>query len=333
MIKILTTGGTIASKVDPRGGARPVLGAAELAAAVPGLGETTPVEVEEFACVPGDYMGPDLWQPLSRRVAMVLAVPETAGVVITHGTDTLEETAYFLHLTVAGPRPVVLTGAQRNASELSADGPRNLQDAVQVAADPQAGDRGTMVVFAGRIHGAHGVVKAHTWALDAFDSGDRGLLGEVTGGRVSFFRPPGDSGPGADHRRTFNPDRLDPGVEIVAMYGGADARLMDAAVAGGATGLVIQGLGAGNANGAFYQAVLRAREQGIAVVVATRVQRGPVLPLYSFPGGGRSLADAGALPAGDLSPQKARIALMLALGESRDPDRLQEIWAQLSLNW
>jgi L-asparaginase len=179
-IKVLATGGTIASKIDPEsGGAKPALTGEDLVDAVPGIEAWGKIEVEDVANIPSDYIGPDIWKRMAARVNTVLREEDIQGVVITHGTDTLEETAYFLDLTVNSPKPVVLTGAQRNASERDCDGPRNLLNAVRIAADQGAVGMGVMVSLNGQINAARDVTKGHTFAVETFNSGLKGFLGEV----------------------------------------------------------------------------------------------------------------------------------------------------------
>jgi L-asparaginase len=242
-------------------------------------------------------------------------------VVVSHGTDTLEETAWWLDLTVASDKPVVLIGAQRNASEPDFDGPRNLLNAVRIATDPASAGKGVVLAMNNQINAARDVTKTHTTNVETFQSGQWGLLGAVDPDRVVWARAP--------LRRQHVPVRSDgaamPPVEIVAMYGGADGRLVRAAVEQGARGVVVQALGMGNMNQPMFAAIKDAIGRGVPVVVASRVPEGRVLPSYGFEGGGRTLADAGAIMAGDLSPQKARILLMLLLqeGGARDREALQ----------
>jgi L-asparaginase len=257
--------------------------------------------------VPSDYMDPPRWIALTRAVEAALARPEVAGVIISHGTDTLEETAWWLDLTVESPKPIVLVGAQRNASEPDFDGPRNLLSAVRIAVDQAPTGMGAMLVMNNQINAAREVTKTHTSSVETFKSGDYGFLGEVDFDRVVFDRAP--------RRRQHVPIKADtmPPVEIVAMYGGADGSLVQAAVDHGAKGLVIEGLGLGNVNQPMFAAIKEAIGKGIPVVITSRVPNGRVLPNYGFEGGGNTLVDAGAITGDNLPPQKARILLMLLL--------------------
>ena len=311
VVALLATGGTIAMKIDPvRNAPVPAISGEDLLATVPNLSRHARVEVQNLSNVPSDYMDPARWMALTKAVQETLARPEVAGVVVSHGTDTLEETAYWLDLTVASDKPVVLIGAQRNASESDFDGPRNLLNAVRIATDPAAAGKGAVLAMNNQINAARDVTKTSTTNVETFRSGQWGFLGAVDPDRVVWARTPA--------RRQHVPirDGQMPKVEIVAMYGGADGGLLRAAVEQGARGVVVQGLGMGNVNQPMFAAIKDAIGKGVKVVVASRVPDGRVLPSYGFEGGGKTLADAGAVMADDLSPQKARILLMLLLQQS-----------------
>ena len=322
VVALIATGGTIAMKIDPvRNAPVPAISGEDLLATVPDISKHARIEVNNLSNVPSDYMDPPRWVALTRAVQDTLARPEVAGVVVSHGTDTLEETAWWLDLTVASDKPVVLIGAQRNASEPDFDGPRNLLNAVRIATDPASAGKGAVLAMNNQINAARQVTKTHTTNVETFQSGQWGLLGAVDPDRVVWAR--------ATLRRQHVPVRSDgaamPRVEIVAMYGGADGRLVKAAIDQGARGVVVQALGMGNMNQPMFAAIKDAIGRGVPVVVASRVPEGRVLPSYGFEGGGRTLADAGAVMADDLSPQKARILLMLLLqeGGARDREALQ----------
>ncbi len=308
VVVLIATGGTIAMKIDPvKNAPVPAISGDDLLATVPGVGKYAHVEVINVSNVPSDYMDPVRWVQLTKVVQETLARPEVSGVIVSHGTDTLEETAYWLDLTVKSEKPVVLIGAQRNASESDFDGPHNLLNAVRIAVDQEAHGKGVMLAMNGQINAAREVTKTHTSSVETFKSGDYGFIGVVDNDRVVFARAP--------LRRQFVPLKTAtmPDVEIVAMYGGADGRLLRAAVDGGAQGIVVQALGWGNMNIPMFSAVKYALSKNIPVVIASRVPNGRVLPNYGFEGGGKTLVDAGAVMADDLSPQKSRILLMLLL--------------------
>jgi L-asparaginase len=305
---LIATGGTIASKIDPvKKAPVPVLSGEDLVATVPDVSKYARIEVNNVSNVPSDYMDPPRWIQLTAEVNRALARAEVAGVIISHGTDTLEETAYWVDLTVNSEKPVVLIGAQRNASEPDFDGPRNLLNAVRICVDPQSKGKGAMLAMNSQINAARDVTKTHTSSVETFKSGDFGFLGVVDFDRIVYARTP--------LRRQHIPIKSNvmPDVEIIGMYGGADGHLVKAAVDHGAKGIVIQGLGWGNVNLPMFAAIKEAIAKGVPVVITSRVPNGRVLPNYGFEGGGKTLVEAGAIMGDDLSPQKARILLMLLL--------------------
>jgi L-asparaginase len=308
VVQFIATGGTIAMKIDPvKNAPVPAISGDDLLATVPDVSKYASIEVNNLSNVPSDYMDPPRWMQLTKAVQAALDRPEVAGVIVSHGTDTLEETAYWLDLTVKSSKPVVLIGAQRNASSSDFDGPRNLLNAVRIAVDAQSKGKGAMLAMNNQVNAARYVTKTHTANVETFNSGDFGFLGEVYPDRVIFANSP--------LRRQYIPIRADkmPEVEIVAMYGGADGAALRNAVDRGAKGIVVQALGMGNMNQPMLNAVKYALSKNVSVVVSTRVHNGRVLPSYGFEGGGKTSFDAGAVMADDLKPAKARILLMLLL--------------------
>jgi L-asparaginase len=315
------TGGTISMRVDPEtGGAVPALAGEEILALVPGLTMLADVQLFNPGLWPGPHVTPARMMALAREVAAVLANPTVAGAVITHGTDTLEETAYLLDLVLDLAKPIVLVGAMRNSSELSWDGPANLRAAFRVALSPHAAGLGVLVVMNDQILAASEVVKTHTESTDTFQSRDFGPLGLVDKDRVLVVRRPArrDHLPASD---------LEERVDLIRMYAGADGRFIDHAVETGARGLVIEGLGRGNVPVATLPAIARAVERGLPVVIATRCARGRVLDTYGYEGGGRQLTRLGAILAGLLPGHQARLKLMLALGAGWDLPRIRASFA------
>ena len=323
LCQLIATGGTIAMKLDPeRGGAVPALSGEDLLAAVPAMSRVARLEVRELFNIPSDHMDPARWVELYHAVRDALARPEITGVIVSHGTDTLEETAWFLDLTLVSDKPVVLVGAQRNASVPDFDGPRNLLNAARICVASPSRRQGVLVAMNNQINAAREATKTHTADVEAFKSGDFGLLGVVDEDRVVFSRQP--------TRRLHVPLRAGdlPRVEIVPMFAGARGDLLRASVALGARGIVVQALGFGNVNVDMLAAIEDAIARGVAVAIATRVPNGRVQPSYSFEGGGRTLQAAGAVFADNLSPHKARILLMLALQSARTTLQLQSLFDQ-----
>ncbi|MFV8817608.1 type II asparaginase [Haliea sp. E17] len=324
-IVILATGGTIAGRGES--GTRASYNAGEvgvetLVGAVPQLAELARVRGEQVANVGSQDMSDAIWLQLAARVNAVLAEEDVAGVVITHGTDTIEETAYFLNLVVHSKKPVVLTAAMRPATALSADGPLNIYNAVAVAADPEAAGRGVLVVINDDIHGARGMTKTSTTDVQTFISPERGLIGTSLYGDNRYFRYP--------YKRHTYESTFDvagrtalPRVDVLYMHAGVSPELVNASVASGAQGIVIAGVGNGNMNREVRAAVKQAVDAGVRVVRSTRVTRGFV---------GRNVEtddDAlGTVAAGELKPPQARVLLQLALLEERDAASLQTLFEQ-----
>ena len=321
MIPILFTGGTISMRFDAgAGGAVPELSGEMILAATSGIRAVADIEPEDWGAFPGPHMTPERQWALRARVLELLARPEVRGVVLTHGTDTLEETAYLMARSIPAGKPVVFTGAMRSGSDLGWDGPANLIDAVRVAAAPAAGEYGTLLVIGGRIFAGLDVTKTHTHDLDAFESPDLGPVGVVDDGDVIFRR----SLPGTPV--LVQPDALATPVDIVMAHAGADSRLLDASRAG-ARGVVVAALGRGNLPPAMVDGVRRWLDDGKPLVIASRAQRGRVGPTYGYAGAGRRLLEAGAILAGGRRPQQARVDLMLGLGAGMAGDQLAALFA------
>jgi L-asparaginase len=318
---VIATGGTVAMRPDPRSGAPvPALSGEELVAGVPQLAGLARVDVRSVFNVPSVEMGPARWWALRQAVLAALADEDVCGVVVTHGTDLLEETAWFLALTLPAERPVVLTGAMRHASESQFDGPRNLLDAVRVAVSPSARGMGVLAVMDGEVYGAREAEKSHTTETSAFRRGPGFELGAIGSDGPAFWRKP------RPHPRIEPAGSELPRVDIVPMFGGADGLPVRWALQSGALGVVVQAVGAGNVSAAMFAGLLEAIEAGVVVVVATRVRNGRSQPVYGFPGGGTQLAQAGAIFSGGLSPQKARILLMLALQQGWPAARVRALF-------
>jgi L-asparaginase len=316
VIAIVFTGGTISMRIDPAaGGAVPTLTGAKLVGLAPGIQSVAEIEIHEWATMPGAHLTVDQMWSLRGYIADLVARPDIDGVVVTQGTDTIEETSYLTHRSVVTSKPIVFTGAMRTSEDLGWDGPSNLTDSVRVAASTDAENAGVLVVFNSRIYTAGDVTKVHTYMLDAFDSPGLGPLGVLDDGHVLFRRGlPGE-------REALTPHKPATPVDIVYAYAGADGRLLDALRAEG-RGVVVAALGRGNTPLAMYEAIKRWIADGKPVVITSRAARGRVGPTYGFPGGGRSLYAAGAIFAGARRPAQARIDLMLALGAGLEADQL-----------
>ncbi len=309
LVHFIATGGTIAMKIDPvKNAPVPAISGDDLLATVPDIGKYATIQVNNLSNVPSDYMDPTRWVGLTRAVQASLDKPEVAGVIVSHGTDTLEETAFWLDLTVKSSKPVILIGAQRNASSSDFDGPRNLLNAARIAVDGLSRDKGVLLAMNNQINSARYVTKTHTGNVETFNSGQFGVIGEVYPDRVIFAYAPLRR----QHIEIGAAGTM-PQVDIVPMYGGADGAALRSAVDRGAKGVVVQALGMGNMNESMFEGVKYALSKQVPVVIATRVHNGRVMANYGFAGGGKTTSDAGAVMADDLSPAKARIMLMLLL--------------------
>jgi L-asparaginase len=267
-------------------------------------------------------MNDEVWLKLAKRVNELVAMPDVAGIVITHGTDTIEETGYFLNLVVKSRKPVVLTAAMRPSTALSADGPLNFYNAVAVAADKDAAGRGVLVVINDWIHGASSLTKTSTTAVQTFLSPLRGLVGTVAYGESEFYRGP------VGKNTTESEFSLDgvtalPRVDIIMAHENMDGKLIDAAVAAGAKGIVVAGVGNGNMTAGALEALAAQSKKGIICVRSTRVATGLV---------GRNVEvkddELGLIASDDLNPQKSRVLLRLALLKQRSLSDIQRLFQE-----
>jgi L-asparaginase len=324
-VVVLATGGTIAGAAASDVQAAYTsgqVGVEQLLAAVPQAKKLAALRGEQISNIGSQDMNDEVWLKLARRVNELAAMPDVDGIVITHGTDTIEETAYFLNLVVKTQKPVVLTAAMRPSTALSADGPLNFFNAVGVAANKDAAGRGVLVVVNDWIHGASSLTKASTTAVQTFLSPLRGLIGTVNYGECEFFRGPvGKNTLGSE----FSLDGVSalPRVDIVMAHENMDGAIIDAAVAAGAKGLVIAGVGNGNMTKSALDALAAQAKKGIVCVRSSRVVTGRV---------GRNVEvddDKLALVASDdLNPQKARVLLRLALLRPRPLAEVQRLFQE-----
>ncbi|MFC7398269.1 asparaginase [Chelatococcus sp. GCM10030263] len=314
---LITTGGTIASKLEPASGhvTASVTGA-ELRAGLHDPLDGITVTIEEFCNVGSYAIDLPLGFALARRIGEVLQDPACDGVVVTHGTDTMEESAYMADLLVQSDKPIVFTGAQYAADEPNPDGPRNIANAIRLAASQNASGLGAVVCFEQEFHAARDVTKSHTSRVDTFISAEHGKLGEVDGDRIIVHRRP-------VLRRNYRAEAVEQGVELIKLVMGSSDRFIRFAAENGARAIVIEGFGRGNATPAVTAAAIDAVKSGIPVVMTSRCQRGRVKPIYGS-GGGKSLAEGGVIFAGDLSGPKARVLVSVLLGMGLDTDRLRK---------
>jgi L-asparaginase len=310
-VHIVFTGGTISMRVDPgTGAAVPALSGEEIVARVRGLDRLAHLSLEDYARLPGPHVTPFWMWRLKERVGALLDDPAVDAVVLTHGTDTLEETAYLLDLTLDSAKPVVFCGAMRTVSQRGWDGPANLTAAVRTAAHPRSAGRGVLITLGGEVHAAAEASKWHAQRLRAFRS-PRGPLARVERGRVVYRRP-------SARRRRLDAARLVPEVDLHTMAAGVDDGLLRASLARGVRGLVLEATGAGNVPPAAMPGLRAALAGGVPVVLVTRCAEGRVTPAYGYEGGGQMLRELGVIFGGELPGPKARIKLMVALGVTSD---------------
>ena len=320
-VVIVATGGTIAGSAESTTAAGYKSGAVAvdvLIAAVPQMKSFADVSGVQVASIGSQDMNDEVWLKLAAEVNRLVAQPDVDGIAITHGTDTMEETAYFLNLVVKSDKPVVLTGSMRPSTSLSADGPLNIYNAVGVASDPRAKGRGVLVVANDDIHGARAITKRHTTDVQTFVSPEAGLIGVCLFDSRDFVRMP------ARAHTTSTPFKVAAGqalprVDIIYAHAGMSPDLIDAAVANGAKGIVIAGVGDGNMTTPSIEAVRRAIAKGVVVVRSTRVGEGVVRRNIEV-----SDDKMGTVASMDLVPGKARVLLKLALTQTSDAKKIQE---------
>lgn len=320
-IIILATGGTIAGsgysseRAGYTAGKIPV---SDLIGGIPSANTFADITGEQISSVGSQDMSLEIWKKLATRINEIITKNEADGVVITHGTDTQEETAYFLDLVIPHEFPVVLTGSMRPATAISADGPKNLLDAIIVASDPESRGRGVIVSFNESIYDSREVTKISTTKVNAFECPNTGALGQVYDGKVEYYKK---SERDVNEKNFFsiNSTTLFPKVEIVYMYADASADYIDYLIKKKVDAIVIAGVGNGNFSKAFTDAVKKAKAANIIVCRASRCISGRVVL-----DGEVSDAELGTIVSDDLNPQKARILLMLGLMKTKDRKQLQE---------
>jgi L-asparaginase len=320
-IRVLATGGTIAGAqaTGARGYKAAAFSIDALIAAVPQLATLAQLEVEHVAAIGSQDMEDATWLKLAARAQATLDEPDVTGVVITHGTDTMEETAFFLNLVIRSDKPIVLVGAMRPATAMSADGPMNLYNGVAVAVHPDVRGRGVLVVANDEIHFAREVAKTNTTQVGTFRSTHRGLAGLVNAGRLHLYAPPVRRHTTQSEFAPLARDSSLPRVEIIHAHAGMGGELIHAAVKAGARGVVIAGVGDGNFAAPAVAAAAEAAKGGVAIVRSSRTGGGVVERNIELDDD-----QLGFIAADELNPQKARVLLMLALMRTRDVGALQE---------
>jgi len=318
-VALLATGGTIAMRFsESAGGAVPDM---ETEGFIPPLPPESPaVTLEQIGPMPSAHHGIDTLWTIRNRVGMLIDEPDVCGVVVTHGTDTMEETAYLLDATVPGDKPIVLTGAMRTQSDLGYEGRANLESAIRVAASTEARGLGAVVVCNDEIHAARHVTKMHTLSPATFQSPGWGPLGRVAFDTIRIA--------GRTRRSVLPWQGLEPNVTLIKLCVGQQAEILDCLVTQGMRGIVIEAFGSGRVPPWWVSAIEQVRAQGLPVVIASRCPSGPLGDEYGYKGAYRTLAGLGCLFADELSGQKARIRLMVVLAAAQSTHEIAELWTQ-----
>ncbi|MDK2868122.1 MAG: L-asparaginase [Clostridiales bacterium] len=321
-VAVVFTGGTISMKVDDRiAAAIPALSSEEIMSMVTNIDRVANIEIVNFGSYPGPHMTPDKILKLSKDVQELINRNDIDGVVITHGTDSLEETAYFLDLNINPSKPIVFVAAMRNGSELGYDGPSNLSSAICTAISEEAIGKGVLIAMNNEVNSARETTKSHTLSLDTFKSMEFGPLGIVDNDRVIFYR----SILTHEHIKT---DTIEQNVILIKACVGMDSAYMHYAITQGVKGFVIEAMGRGNLPPAMVPGVEAAIQNHIPVIIVSRCAMGRVLDSYGYEGGGKHLRNMGAIFGGNLNGQKARIKLMLALGATSDLETIKHTFEQ-----
>jgi len=318
-VVIIFTGGTISMTVDPRiGAAIPSLSSEQIMSLVTNIDKYAEIESITFSKLPGPHIDIPLMMDLQKLVVKNLERDDVDAVIITHGTDTLEETAYLLDLTIDSPKCVVVVGAMRNSSELGYDGPSNLAGAVCTAISPDSKNKGVLVVMNNEVNAASEVTKTNTLSLDTFKSLEFGPLGIVDNDEVIYHRQ-------IISRQHIPTQFAETNVDLIKCVAGMDSRFLRYSVDTGAKGIIIEALGRGNVPPTMLDGIEYAIKHNVAVVMVSRCPTGRVLDTYGYEGAGRVLRNMGVILGGDLPGQKARIKLMLALFVTQNLNKLKEI--------
>lgn len=312
-VALIFTGGTIAMKVDNElHGAIPSLGPNEIVSTLSGIDEFNNLEIFEFSQKPSPSITNDDMKTIATKATEFLYQDDIAGVVVVHGTDVLEETAFYLHCVLDSKKPVVLTGSMKNASELGYDGLTNLVSSIRVCLSKESFGKGVLVVLNDQINSASEVTKSHTMSLDTFKSIEFGPLGIVDQGEVIFYRD-------VTHPTNFRlQNSINDSTYLIKAYAGMNGEYIDHLIEQGATGIVIEALGRGNLPPTMLEAIDRALNVGIYIVITSRCCSGRVLDTYAYLGGGKDLTNRGCILGGSLNGQKARILLMIATSSGYD---------------
>ncbi len=322
-IIIIFTGGTISMKNDEttNGATVPSMNGEDILKLTPGINDIADIDLLDFGMLPGPHVTPEKMLELSNLIQNKIDLEDYDGVVVTHGTDSLEETSYLVDLIYNGEKPIIFVGSMRNSSQLGWDGPSNLIDAVRTAASDDAKNRGVMVVMNSEIHSASQVTKTNTHTLDTFKSLTFGPIGFIDDNKVYFhFR--------YTKREYIGAKKINPNIDLIKCGSGMDDRLLKFCVDSKTSGIIIEGMGRGNIPPAMVPGIEYALSKNIPVILVSRCFMGNVLDDYGYEGAGRELTDKGVILGDNLPGQKARIKLMVALGVTSNLSKIKEIFEE-----
>jgi L-asparaginase len=319
-ILIVFTGGTFSMKIDETAKAAvPFFHGEELIEKIPEAEELANISVFEFGNYPGPHITPELMLELSKKVGSFIKKNDVDGIIVTHGTDTLEETAYFLDLTIQTEKPIVVIGAMKTSSEADWDGPRNLIDAIHICNNKNSYGMGVLVCLNGEINAACEVTKTHTEDIETFHSLDFGALGFVEKGKVIYNRLP-------RKLEIIETDKINPNVDLIKVYAGMNEKFFKHSADSGVEGVVVEAMGVGNVPPKAFDGIKYVVEKKIPVVLVSRCPAGETLDIYGYPGAGKWLKQMGVIFSDYLNGQKARIKLILALGKTNNIDELRKMF-------
>lgn len=320
-ILVVFTGGTFSMMLDEKtGGAVPRFSGKELLRKIPEAKKLAKITCYDFGKYPGPHMTPELMFKLSQTINKIISKKKFDGVIVTHGTDTLEETAYLLDLTIKTEIPIVVIGSIKNSSEQDWDGPQNLIDAIYICLNQNCKNLGVLVCLNGEINAASEVTKIYTEQIDGFRSLDFGALGFVQNEKIILNRSP-------RKLETINTKKIITNVDLLTVYAGMDEKFFKYSADSKTKGLVVEALGVGNVPPAAFEGIKYVIEKNIPVVLVSRCPAGETLDIYGYPGAGKWLNKIGVIFADYLNGQKARIKLMLALGMTKDIEKLKKIFS------
>lgn len=299
----------------------PFYHAKELLEKIPEAQNLANISIYEFGNYPGPHMTPELMLNLSKKIKYFISQPNIDGIIVTHGTDTLEETAYFLDLTIKTEKPIIVIGAMKTSSEPDWDGPRNLLDAILICNNENSKGMGVFVCLNGEINAASEVTKTHTEDVETFMSLDFGSLGFVKKSKVIFNRLP-------RKLETIETEKIDSNVDLIKVYAGMNEKFFRLSADSGVNGVVVEAMGVGNVPPPAFEGIKYIVEKKIPAVLVSRCPAGETLDIYGYPGAGKWLKNLGVIFADYLNGQKARIKMMICLGKTTDPNELRKMFEE-----